>query len=308
MELIRGLHNLRPRHRGCALTIGNFDGVHRGHQAVFAQLAEIAKSKAVPGTALTFEPQPREFFSGENAPARLTRFREKMEALARTPLERVVVEPFTNSFSQLSPEAFINDVLIEALDVRHVVVGEDFHYGHRARGSFMALQEAGETLGFGVSRCVTYELDGRRVSSSWVRDALAGGELAEAGSLLGRPYCIQGRVARGRQVGRTIGFPTANVPLWRLSTPLSGVYAVRVHGLAEASLAGVANLGTRPTVKGSYKLLEVHLFDFDEDIYGCHVSVEFTHKLRDEKEFASLDALKGQIAEDGDAARELLGV
>lgn len=308
MELIRGLHNLRPRHRGCALTIGNFDGVHRGHQAVFAQLAEIAKSKAVPGTALTFEPQPREFFSGENAPARLTRFREKMEALARTPLERVVVEPFTNSFSQLSPEAFINDVLIEALDVRHVVVGEDFHYGHRARGSFMALQEAGETLGFGVSRCVTYELDGRRVSSSWVRDALAGGELAEAGSLLGRPYCIQGRVARGRQVGRTIGFPTANVPLWRLSTPLSGVYAVRVHGLAEASLAGVANLGTRPTVKGSHKLLEVHLFDFDEDIYGCHVSVEFTHKLRDEKEFASLDALKGQIAEDGDAARELLGV
>jgi len=308
MELIRGLHNLRPRHRGCALTIGNFDGVHRGHQAVFAQLAEIAKNTSVPGTALTFEPQPREFFSGENAPARLTRFREKMEALARTPLERVVVEPFTKAFSQLSPEAFINDVLIEALDVRHVVVGEDFHYGHRARGSFMALQEAGETLGFGVSRCVTYELDGRRVSSSWVRDALAAGELAEAGNLLGRPYCIQGRVARGRQVGRTIGFPTANVPLWRLSTPLSGVYAVRVHGLAEAPLAGVANLGTRPTVKGSHKLLEVHLFDFDEDIYGRHVSVEFTHKLRDEKKFDSLDALKAQIAEDGDAARGLLGV
>jgi len=141
-----------------------------------------------------------------------------------------------------------------------------------------------------------------------VRDALAGGELAEAGRLLGRPYCIQGRVARGRQVGRTIGFPTANVPLWRLSTPLSGVYAVRVHGLAEASLAGVANLGTRPTVKGSHRLLEVHLFDFDEDIYGRHVSVEFAHKLRDEKKFDSLDALKTQIAEDGDAARGLLGV
>jgi len=308
MELIRGLHNLRPRHRGCALTIGNFDGVHRGHQAVFAQLAAIAKDKAVPGTALSFEPQPREFFSGENAPARLTRFREKVEALAHTPLDRVVVVPFTKAFSQLSPEAFINDVLIEALDVRHVVVGEDFHYGHRARGSFMALQEAGEKLGFGVSRCITFELDGRRVSSSWVRDALAGGELREAENLLGRPYCIQGRVARGRQVGRSIGFPTANVPLRRLSTPLSGVYAVRVHGLAEAPLAGVANLGTRPTVKGNHKLLEVHLFDFDEEIYGRHVSVEFAHKLREEKKFDSLDGLKAQIIQDGNAARGLLGV
>jgi riboflavin kinase/FMN adenylyltransferase len=307
VELIRGLYNLRARHRGCALTIGNFDGVHRGHQAVFAQLAAIAKDKGVAGAALTFEPQPREFFSGENAPARLTRFREKVEALADTRLERVVVESFTQAFSQLSPEAFIKDVLVDALDVRHVVVGEDFHYGHRARGSFMALQEAGQELGFGVSRCVTFELDGRRVSSSWVRDALANGELAEAQKLLGRPYCIQGRVARGRQMGRTIGFPTANVPLWRLSTPLSGVFAVRVHGLATVALAGVANLGTRPTVKGSHKLLEVHLFDFDEEIYGRHVSVEFVHRIRDEKKFDSLDALKAQIGWDGDAARGLLG-
>ena len=305
--MIRGIYNLRARHRGCALTIGNFDGVHRGHQAVFAQLAAIAQDKGVAGAALTFEPQPREFFSGENAPARLTRFREKVEALADTRLERVVVESFTQTFSQLSPEAFIKDVLVDALDVRHVVVGEDFHYGHRARGSFMALQEAGQELGFGVSRCVTFELDGRRVSSSWVRDALANGELAEAQKLLGRPYCIQGRVARGRQMGRTIGFPTANVPLRRLSTPLSGVFAVRVHGLAAAALAGVANLGTRPTVKGSHKLLEVHLFDFDEEIYGRHVSVEFVHKIRDEKKFDSLDALKAQIGRDGDTARGLLG-
>ena len=306
--MIRGIYNLRARHRGCALTIGNFDGVHRGHQAVFAQLAAIAQDKGVAGAALTFEPQPREFFSGENAPARLTRFREKVEALADTRLERVVVESFTQAFSQLSPEAFIKDVLVDALDVRHVVVGEDFHYGHRARGSFMALQEAGQELGFGVSRCVTFELDGRRVSSSWVRDALANGELAEAQKLLGRPYCIQGRVARGQQMGRTIGFPTANVPLWRLSTPLSGVFAVRVHGLATGALVGVANLGTRPTVKGSHKLLEVHLFDFDEEIYGRHVSVEFVHKIRGEKKFDSLDALKAQIGRDGDAARGLLGV
>ncbi len=307
MELIRGLHNLRPRHRGCALTIGNFDGVHRGHQAVIAQLAEIARNSGVPSTALTFEPQPREFFSGENAPARLTRFREKVQALADTPLERVVVARFTRAFSQLSPEAFIDDVLIAALDVRHVVVGEDFHFGHRARGTFMALEEAGERLGFGVTRCVTFEIDARRVSSSWVRDDLADGELAKAAELLGRSYCIQGRVVHGRQLGRSIGFATANIPLRRLSTPLSGIYAVRLHGLANGGLPGAANLGTRPTVQGGEKLLEVHLFDFDENIYGRHVSVEFVHKLRDEQYFETLDALKEQIARDVGAARELLG-
>ncbi len=308
MELIRDLHNLRPRHRGCALSIGNFDGVHRGHQAVIAQLVEIAASSSVPSTALTFEPQPREFFSGENAPARLTRFREKMQALAATPLDRVVVARFTRAFSQLSPEAFIDDVLVKALDVRHVVVGEDFHFGHRARGTFMALEEAGQRLNFGVTRCTTFELDGRRVSSSWVRDDLADGELAKAAELLGRAYCIQGRVARGRQLGRSIGFPTANIPLRRLSTPLSGVYAVRLHGLADESLPGMANLGTRPTVKGREKLLEVHLFDFNEDIYARHVSVEFMHKLRDEQRFESLQALKEQIARDEGVVRGLLGV
>jgi len=308
MELIRGLHNLRPRHRGCALTIGNFDGVHRGHQAVIAQLATIARSSGLPSTALIFEPHPREFFSGENAPARLTRLREKLQALADTPLDRVVVARFTRDFSQLSPQAFIDDVLTKALDVRHVVVGEDFHYGHRARGTFMALEEAGERLAFRVTRCVTFELHGRRVSSSWLRDDLADGELGKAAELLGRPYCIQGRVVRGRRLGRSIGFPTANVPLRRLSTPLSGVYAVRLHGLGTGAAAGVANLGTRPTVNGGEKLLEVHLFDFDQDIYGRLVSVEFVHKLREEEKFESLEALKEQIARDAGAARGLLGV
>ena len=308
MELIRGLYNLRPQHRGCALTIGNFDGVHRGHQAVIAQLAEIAAAGNVPSTALTFEPQPREFFSGLNAPARLTRFREKLQALSDTPLDRVVVERFTRAFSQLSPEAFIDEVLVRALDVRHVVVGEDFHFGHRARGTFMALEEAGQRLGFGVSRCVTFEIDGRRVSSSWVRDDLADGELAKAAELLGRPYCIQGRIGRGQQLGRSIGFPTANIPLRRLSTALAGIFVVRLHGIGDAPLAGVANLGTRPTVNGNEKLLEVHLFDFDEDIYGRHVSVEFVHKLRDEERFESVEAMTEQIARDEDAARELLGV
>lgn len=307
MELIRGLHNLRPRHRGCALTIGNFDGVHRGHQAVFAQLADIAARHEVPSTALAFEPQPREFFASDNAPARLTRFREKLQALADTPLDRLVVARFTHEFSQLSPEAFIDDVLVEALDVRHVVVGEDFHFGHRASGTFAALEEAGQAFGFGVSRCVTFELHGRRVSSSWVRDDLADGELAKAAELLGRPYAIQGRVMRGRQLGRDIGFPTANIRLRRLSTALAGIYAVRLHGLGDAALPGVASLGTRPTVGGGEKLLEVHLFDFDEDIYGRHVSVEFVHKLRDEEHFETIEALKSQIARDAQVARGLVG-
>lgn len=309
MELIRGLYNIRARHRGCVLTIGNFDGVHRGHQAVFAQLAAIAAGNQAPSTALTFEPQPREFFSRENAPARLTRFREKLQALAETPLERLVVARFTRDFSQLSPQAFIDDVLIKALAVRHVVVGEDFHFGHRAGGTFKVLEEAGEKLGFGVTRCVTFELHGRRVSSSWVRDELANGGMAKAAKLLGRPYCMQGRIARGRQLGRSIGFPTANIRLWRLSTPLSGVFAVRLHGLDDAGitgLAGMANLGTRPTINGSDKVLEVHVFDFDEDIYGRHVSVEFVHKLRHEQRFESLEALKAQIARDEAAARRLL--
>ena len=307
MELIRGLHNLRPRHRGCALTIGNFDGVHRGHQAVFAQLADIAAEAGVPATALTFEPQPREFFAGGHAPARLTRLREKLAALADTALDRVVVARFTDAFSELSPEAFVDEVLVGALDVRHVVVGEDFHYGHRARGTFAALEEAGRRHGFGVGCCVTFEVDGRRVSSSWVRDLLADGELDKAAELLGRPYCIQGRVVSGQQLGRTIGYPTANVRLRRLSTALAGVFAVRVHGLAERPLAGAANLGTRPTVNGSEKLLEVHLLDFEGDIYGRHVGVEFVKKLRDEARFDSMDAMRAQIARDERAARELLG-
>jgi riboflavin kinase/FMN adenylyltransferase len=306
MELIRGLHNLRPRHRGCVLTIGNFDGVHRGHQAVFAQLAAIAVANDAPSTALTFEPQPREFFSGENAPARLTRFREKLEALAETPLERVVVARFSREFSQLSPQAFIDEVLIKALAVRHVVVGDDFHFGHRAGGTFKVLEEAGERQGFGVTRCVTFELDGRRVSSSWVRDELANGGLAKAAELLGRSYCMQGRIVPGRQLGRSIGFPTANIRLWRLSTPLSGVFAVRLHGLGDEALTGMANLGTRPTVNGSDKVLEVHVFDFDEEIYGRHVSVEFVHKLREEQRFESLESLRVQITRDEAAARRLL--
>jgi riboflavin kinase/FMN adenylyltransferase len=308
MELIRGLHNLRARHRGCVLTIGNFDGVHRGHQAVLAQLAAIGEREQGVSTALTFEPQPREFFSGENAPARLTRLREKLQALADTPLERVVVARFTRAFSQLSPQAFIDDVLIKAFGVRHVVVGDDFHFGHRAGGNFVALEEAGQKLGFGVTRCVTFELDGRRVSSSGVRDDLAHGDLAKAAQLLGRPYCIQGRVVRGRQLGRTLGFPTANIRLRRLSAPLSGVYAVKCQGLAGGVRAGMANLGTRPTVNGSDKLLEVHLFDFDGDIYGRHLSIEFVHKLRDEQRFESLETLKAQIASDAIAAREVLNV
>ncbi|MDX1433220.1 MAG: bifunctional riboflavin kinase/FAD synthetase [Gammaproteobacteria bacterium] len=306
MELIRGLHNLRARHRGCVVTIGNFDGVHRGHRAVFEQLSGIASAQALPSLVMTFEPQPREFFSSANAPARLTRFREKMLALADTPIDRVLVVRFTREFSRLSPEEFIGEILVAGLDVRHVVVGDDFHFGHRASGTFSLLQELGEREGFEVGRCVTLEHRGRRVSSSWVRDALADGDLGLAAELLGRPYCMHGRVAHGRRLGRQIGFPTANIGLRRLSTPLSGVFAVRLHGVDDAPLAGMANLGTRPTVDGVERLLEVHLFDFAQDIYGREVSVEFVARLREEQRFASLDALKAQLSIDQAAARERL--
>jgi riboflavin kinase/FMN adenylyltransferase len=306
MEFIRGLHNLRPRHRGCVLTIGNFDGVHRGHQAVFAQLADMAGSMGVPSTVMTFEPQPREFFSGENAPARLTRFREKILALVEMPLDRVLVVPFTREFSQLSAESFIEEVLVGALGVRHVVVGDSFHFGHRARGTFTMLEEAGRAMGFRVSRCRTFEVRGRRVSSSWVRDALADGDLVLAAELLGRPYSIRGRVGRGERLGHRLGFPTANIGLRRLSTPVSGVFAVRLAGITDHALPGMANIGTRPTVNGGKRLLEVHLFDFDADIYGRDVNVELVHKLREEQAFPSLDDLKSQLALDAVAAREQL--
>jgi riboflavin kinase/FMN adenylyltransferase len=298
MQLIRGLHNLTPAHRGCVATIGNFDGVHLGHQAVLGQLAEHGATLGLPTTVITFEPQPQEFFAPATAPSRLTRMREKITALGRFSVHRMLLLPFTPQLAEMDAEAFVQRLLVEGLGVRYLVVGDDFRFGAGRKGDFQLLQEVGRREGFHVAHMHTFAIDGERVSSTRIRQALAAGELETAQKLLGRAYRMCGRVAHGDKRGRTIGFPTANIHLHRIATPLSGVYAIELFGLDEEPVRGVANLGSRPTVDGRRSLLEVHLFDFKRDIYGRHVQVDFLHKLRDEIRFPSFDDLKQQIMTD----------
>ena len=303
MEIIRGFYNLRPRHRGCVATIGNFDGVHLGHQAVLGQLAERAGEMNLPTAVVTFEPQPREFFTHGATPPRLTRFREKVQALRRFSVERVVCLRFNQALATLPAAEFIQRLLVDGLAVRYLVVGDDFHFGKGRGGDFGMLQEAGARHGFQVAAMHSFSIDGERVSSTRIRTALAAGDFKGAEKLLGRPYRMFGRVAHGDRRGRLLGFPTANIHLHRKSSPLNGVYAVEVFGLKREPLAGVANVGTRPTVGGLRSQLEVHLLDFSDNIYGRYLHVDFLHKLRDERRFESLDALKSQISEDAREAR-----
>ncbi|VAW75067.1 FMN adenylyltransferase / Riboflavin kinase [hydrothermal vent metagenome] len=308
MRLIRGFHNLVDlpvAQRGCALTIGNFDGVHRGHQAVLAQLQARAAELQVPATVMVFEPTPQEFFSPETAPARLQRLRDKLVLFKQLGVERVICLRFNRKLAERDASAFVQDILVDGLDVRHLVIGDDFCFGKDRSGDFAFLQQAGQQHGFEVVSTQTVAERDERVSSTRIREALSAGELAMAEQLLGRPYTMCGRVAPGQQRGRTIGFPTANVRLHRAVSPVSGVFAVRVHGLGdEQPLTGVANLGTRPTVCGKETVLETHLFDFDRDIYGQYVEIEFCKKLREEKKFESFEALKQQIQQDAEQARQ----
>jgi len=303
MELIRGLHNLRPRHRGCVATLGNFDGVHLGHQAVIGQLAERAQELKLPTTIMLFEPQPLEFFQPAAAPPRLTRLREKLMALRRYSVDRVLCVRFDARFAALEPEAFIEKILVAGLGVRYLVVGDDFRFGAKRRGDFAMLAAAGRRHGFPLVNMHTVAMDGERVSSTRVRAALACADLALAEKLLGRPYRMCGRIAHGDKRGRTLGIPTANIHLHRRQTPLRGVFAVEMFGLEREPLPGVANIGTRPTVDGVRTLLEVHLLDFNGDIYGRYVHVNFLRKLRDEKRFGSLEELKARIVQDVEEAR-----
>ena len=306
MEVIRGWHNMRPEHHGCVATIGNFDGVHLGHRALIGQLAALGRERAVPTTLVTFEPQPLEFFAGENAPARLTRLREKLSALRALPIDRVALLRFDARLCAMSPVEFVETFLVGGLGVRVVVAGDDFRFGHRGEGNFDLLVRLGERRGFDVVKRETCRVRGGRVSSSWIRDALANDELEIASELLGRPYAVTGRVARGDQRGRTIGFPTLNIPVRRYRSALRGVYAVRVGGLAGRALDAVANLGTRPTVDGRIVVLEVHVFDWSGDAYGRCVDVSFVAKIRDERKFDTFDALKTRIAHDSASARAIL--
>jgi riboflavin kinase/FMN adenylyltransferase len=290
-----------------ALTIGNFDGVHLGHQAMLARLVEVARERGIVASLLTFEPHPREFFSPQSAPTRLTSLREKLELLAAHQVEHVHVQRFTREFAALSPETFVERVLVARLRVRWVLVGEDFRFGAKRAGDFTALAMLARRYAFDLEAMPTVTAGGVRVSSSAVREALARGELGRAEALLGRPYSISGRVVHGEKLGRALGFATANVQLKHNRPPLAGIFAVRVHGVGDAVRPGVASLGVRPTVTPNGKAtLEVHLFDFASDLYGCHVRVEFLAKVRDEARYPNLDVLKAQIARDCDAARELL--
>ncbi len=304
MELIRGLHNLRSRHHGCVATIGNFDGVHLGHQAVLGQLAEKAASMCLPTTVITFEPQPQEYFSQGELPPRLTRFREKMKVLQRFSVDRVLCLGFNHALAEMEPETFIQKVLVDGLGLRYLVVGDDFRFGKGRHGDFTMLQKAGREHGFEVVHMHTFSLDGERVSSTRIREALQAGDLSLAAQMLGRPYRMCGRVAHGNRLGRTIGFPTANIFLHRKKAPVDGVFAVEMFGIRGEPVPGVANVGTRPTVDGTRSLLEVHLFDFSDEIYGSYVHVDFLQRIREERRFESFEALKVQILRDAEQARD----
>jgi riboflavin kinase/FMN adenylyltransferase len=300
VQVFRGFPAAAADH--VALTIGNFDGVHRGHQAMLTRLLEAAADLELPAAVLTFEPQPREFFAGAAAPARLSTLRDKLECFAALGVERIYVARFAAALAGLPAERFIAEVLVRGLGMRWLLVGADFRFGRGRSGDLALLRAAAHT--FSVEVMPTVNVDGERAASSAIRDALSRGELERAARMLGRPYAITGRVAHGDKRGRSLGFPTANVAL-RRKPALSGIFAVRVHGLDEAPRAGVASLGVRPTVAVDGRpLLEVFVFDFDQAIYGRRVRVEFLHKLRDEERYADLDALKRQIHADVAQARD----
>ena len=307
MEIITGLHNLRPKHHGCVLTIGNFDGVHRGHQRVIEALCKRGREHNLPSMLMTFEPQSREYFAGSKLPARLTRFREKVYLLERTGLDRLLCLPFNEATASIPAEWFVRDFMSDLVGAKHVVVGDDFRFGRGREGDFAMLSAAGKELGqeagYEVSAMSTLVEGHERISSTLVRSTLAAGDFLTAAQLLGHEYFIMGRVVYGRQLGRQLNVPTANIRLQRYQAALEGVYCVTVAGVGDDSYTGIANIGVRPTVDGKEPLLEVHLFDYSGDLYGDLIKVTFKQKLRDEQTFASIDELKTQIQLDIGKAR-----
>ena len=294
----------RPAPLPTALTIGNFDGVHLGHRELLSRLCRIAQHKRLQPAALTFEPHPREFFTPESAPARLSTLREKLELLGEEGVAFTRVCRFDSRFASMSAGDFIEKVLVASLKTRHLIIGDDFRFGAHREGNFALLCDAGQRYGFQIERMESIRVAGERVSSSAIRSALASGDMAHAARLLGRPYSIDGRVVHGEKVGSRLGFATANIRIRHDNPPLQGVFAVEVHGLKEGAHPGVANLGIRPSVNAATRpLLEVHLLDFHANIYGAHLNVRFLQKLRDETCFADFEALKTQIAQDAESAR-----
>ncbi|MDP1657658.1 MAG: bifunctional riboflavin kinase/FAD synthetase [Hylemonella sp.] len=317
MKVFRGFHHpgIAP---ACAMTIGNFDGVHRGHQAMLALLRGEAQQRGVPSCVLTFEPHPRDYFASithkpEIAPARVGTLRDKLTELTRCGVDQTVVLPFDARLAALSPQAFIDQVLVQGLGARYVLVGDDFRFGAKRAGDYAMLDAAGVRQGFDVARMNSYEVHGLRVSSSAVRAALGEGRMADAARLLGHPYHISGHVVHGRKLGRELGFKTLNLRFAHWKPAASGIFAVLVHGLASEPLRGVANLGVRPSldpndVNGGRVLLETHCLDWPaslgpEGAYGKIIRVELLHKLHDELRYDGLDALTTGITKDCDDAR-----
>jgi len=308
MKLIRGLHNVNPAWfaNGCVLTLGNFDGVHRGHQMMLQQLRDAGRVQALPTVVLTFEPMPREYFSPNTAPARLNGLRDKLANLAEYGIDYVLIVRFDADFAALSAAHFINTIVCKQLNAKHIIIGDDYRFGAQRKGDVQLLQALGQRYQFSVVQAHTFSVADARVSSTRIRHALGAAQFDLAAQLLGRAFAITGRVAHGAKRGRQLGFPTANIicpPAWRQRhAPLCGVFAVRVQGMAQYSandsVFGCANLGLRPTVDGKRTSLEVHLLDFAGDLYGQHLRVSFLHKVRDEQAFASLDELRQHIAQD----------
>lgn len=299
MELIRGLHNLRPRHTPCVATIGAFDGVHFGHQAILRQLLDKGAELGLPATVIVLEPLPGEYFAPTKAPARLMSFREKFIAFRDFGIDRVFRIPFTQTLSEVSAVDFIENVFVAGLGIKYVVVGDDLRFGHEREGDFALLQRLGKKHDFDVEDTDTVTIEGERVSSTRIRAALRAADFELAERLSGRPYVITGKVVYGQQLGRQLGSPTANLELHRHSAALSGVYAVEVLGLNGDPKPGVANVGSRPTVDDSVKaLLEVHLLNFEHNIYGKTIHVRFKKKIREEIKFANVEELKKNIQAD----------
>jgi riboflavin kinase / FMN adenylyltransferase len=306
MRLIKGIPSKSAFTSGCVLTIGNFDGVHLGHKAVIEKLAERGKLLGLAVVIMIFEPQPLEYFLGENAPPRLTRLREKVLQFAKLPVDDLVIVRFNKQLAGYDAEQFIDEVLVKRLNVKHLVIGDDFRFGKARQGDFAMLKAKGAIHGFRVQDTGSLQVDGLRVSSTLIRKALAIGDLKEAEAMLGYSYSVCGRVVHGDKRGRTIGYPTANIRMPRKNIPISGVFAVTMTGVDGLEIQGVANAGIRPTVDGSKKtVLETYLFNFDQDIYGYIVEVHFKQKIRPERRFQTVDELKKQIVDDVAEAKKI---
>jgi len=303
MKLIRDLRNLTSPLPESAVTIGNFDGVHLGHQLVIRQLREVAQAAGLPTVVIIFEPQPIEFFAPDKAPKRLARFREKIAYLKAQHIDYLLCLHFDAELAGLEAETFVQRILIDSLNTRHLVIGDDFHFGRNRQGNFEFLREHSERFGFTVDATETLISGGERVSSTRVRECIQRGDFDGAAALLGRPYSLSGRIAHGQKLGRQLGYPTINIKMGDKTLIVKGIFAVQVKGIDNQPLRGVASIGTRPTVNGVDTILEVYILDFDRDVYGYRVVVEFLHKIRDEEKFASLEELTAHIAQDTEKAK-----